>query len=211
MTSLGRSDVCTALTEDDLRGLYAVPASRAQIKEIDHIGRHYRAFIERSPFVVLATGGTEGFDCSPRGGNPGFVRVQDDRTLLLPDHLGNNRLDSLTNIVRDPRVAMLFLIPGCSETLRTYGRAAISAHHAMLGSFAVDGRAPATVVVVTVQRMYYHCGRSIARARLWDASTHAERGEVPTIGMMLKDLSNGAAGGDDFDKELQERLRTHLY
>jgi PPOX class probable FMN-dependent enzyme len=211
MTRLDRSDACVAETESELRALYAVPYSGARIKEIDHVSRHYRAFVERSPFVVLATSGPEGLDCSPRGGDPGFVRVRDERTLLLPDHAGNNRLDSLTNIVRDPRVAMLFVIPGCSETLRAYGRAMISADRAMLDSFAVDGKAPRTVAVVTVQRVYYHCGRSITRARLWDASTNAKRGEVPTIGMMLKDVSNGTSGGDAFDQELQERLRTHLY
>jgi PPOX class probable FMN-dependent enzyme len=131
-------------TEAELEAIYGLPAGPAVIKEIDHISDHYRRFIELSPFVVLATSGPEGLDCTPRGDPAGFVRVADRRTVLLPDRRGNNRIDTLRNIVRDPRIALLFLIPGVGRTLRINGRAAISVNRALCESFTMEGKVPRT-------------------------------------------------------------------
>src|SRR5438067_13845964 len=140
-------------TLEALATLYGEPYGPAIVKEIDHINPPYRKFIEASPFFALATCGPEGLDCSPRGDAPGFVHVANDSTLLIPDRRGNNRIDSLRNLIRDPRVALLSLIPGCSETLRVNGRAAISADPALAARFVVDGKAPRTVIVVTIERI----------------------------------------------------------
>src|SRR5690242_12830606 len=141
----------TITTIAELEALYGQPNEASTVKEVGYITPHYRAYIEASPFAVLATSGPEGLDCSPRGDVPGFVRVHDDRTLMLPDRRGNNRVDSLRNIVRDARVALLFLIPGIGNTLRVNGRAQVSTDADLLASFAVDGKAPRSVVVMAVE------------------------------------------------------------
>src|SRR5712692_3064651 len=155
-------------TEAQLEQMYGEIHPPARVKEIDHVNSHYRALIEASPFVVLATSGPEGLDCSPRGDPAGFVRVRDEKTLLIPDRRGNNRIDSLRNLVRDPRVALLFLIPGCSETIRVNGRAKISVDPALCQSFTMEGKTPRCVLVVAVERVYYQCAKAIVRSKLWD-------------------------------------------
>jgi uncharacterized protein len=171
----------------------------------------YQAFIEAAPFVALATRGPEGLDCSPRGDGPGFVRVRDEKTLLLPDRRGNNRIDSLRNIVRDPSVALLFLIPGIGETLRVNGRARISVEPSLLESFAIDGKAPKSVITITVEAVYFQCARAILRSELWNPQKHVARGSLPSAGQILAALSNNQVGGEAYDKELPERQRTTLY
>ena len=136
-------------------------------KEIDHVSAEYRAFIEASPFFVLASNGPEGVDCSPRGDEPGFVRVADEKTLLIPDRRGNNRVDSLRNIVRDPRVSLLFLVPGVSETFRVIGRAHISTDPALTETFVFAGKMPRAVIVVKVESVYFQCAKAIVRSKLW--------------------------------------------
>ena len=167
-----------------LEALYDAPLQRSLDKELGHISDLYRQFIERSPFVVLATSGPEGLDCSPRGDPPGFVRVVDKRRVLLPDRRGNNRIDSLRNIVRDPRVSLLFLIPGIGETLRINGNAVLLTDHDLCQSFALEGKAPRCVISVTVDRIYYQCQKALHRSRLWDPEAFAAREEVPTAGAM---------------------------
>src|SRR5438132_2880162 len=164
----GKSHFVTTVAE--LEALFEAPMAMSQAKEIDHVTAHYRAFIEAAPFFALPTSGAEGLDCSPRGDAPGFVRVVNDKTLLIPDRLGNNRIDSLRNILRDPRVALLFLIPGIGETIRVVGRAAISTDPELAASFAVNGKTPRCVIVVTVERVFYQCTKAIVRSKLWDAS-----------------------------------------
>ena len=159
-------------TLEALAALYGEPYGPAIVKEIDHINPHYRKFIEAAPFFALATCGPEGLDCSPRGDAPGFVRVADERTLLIPDRRGNNRIDSLRNIIRDPRVALLFLIPGVGETIRVIGRASISTDPALTESFIVNGKSPRTVIVVAVERVFYQCTKAIVRSKLWDPALH---------------------------------------
>jgi len=155
-------------TVEALAALYGEPYGPAIVKEIDRVNPHYRKFIEAAPFFALATCGPEGLDCSPRGDAPGFVRVADEKTLLIPDRRGNNRIDSLRNIVSDPRVALLFLIPGIGETIRVIGRATISTDPALAESFIVDGKTPRTVIVVAVERVFYQCTKAIVRSKLWD-------------------------------------------
>ena len=195
-----------------LEALYDQPPAEASIlKETDRIVPVYQALIEASPFAALATRGPEGLDCSPRGDGPGFVRIRDDRTLLLPDRRGNNRIDSLRNIVRDPQVALLFLIPGLGETLRVNGRAAISVEPGLLESFAVDGKAPRSVLVITVEAVYFQCARAVARSDLWNPHKHVARSALPSAGQILASLSRSGFDGEAYDKALPERQRTTLY
>jgi len=173
-----------------LRELYPAPSERALRKELDHLDPHCRRFIALSPFVVLASvaPGEDGpLDASPRGGAPGFVRALDDRTLLIPDAPGNNRLDSLANIVATERVGLLFLIPGIDETLRVNGTARVSDDPTLLASFANERHPPRVVVRVEVRQAYLHCAKAFMRSRLWSAAAQVERSALPTIGRMIND------------------------
>ncbi len=195
-----------------LEALYDQPPAEASIlKETDRVVPVYRALIEASPFAALATRGSEGLDCSPRGDGPGFVRVRDEKTLLLPDRRGNNRIDSLRNIVLDPQVALLFLIPGLGETLRVNGRATISVEPALLESFSVDGKAPRSVLVIMVEAVYFQCARAVVRSDLWNPQKHVARSSLPSAGQILAALSRNGFDGEAYDRGLPERQRTTLY
>jgi PPOX class probable FMN-dependent enzyme len=196
---------------EDLERLYEKPYGPSLVKETDRITAPYRAFIEAAPFFALASSGPEGMDCSPRGDAPGFVRVADEKTLLVPDRRGNNRLDTLRNILHDPRVALLFLIPGCGETIRVNGRARISTDPALVQSFIIDGKAPRCVIVVAVDRIYYQCAKAIVRSKLWDATRHVDRKSLPSAGTILADLTQGRMGGPEHDRAAPERLKATLY
>jgi PPOX class probable FMN-dependent enzyme len=199
-------------TVEALQALYQPqPAPASTVKVTDHITPHYAALIEASPFLALATVGPEGLDCSPRGDLPGFVRIADPKTLMLPDRRGNNRIDSLLNIVRDPRVALLFLIPGSGTTFRVNGRAALSADPALLESFAVDGKPPRTVMVVTVEEAYFQCARAIVRSGLWKAESHVDPKTLPTPGAMLAAVTAGEVGGDTYDREWPSRAAKTMW
>jgi uncharacterized protein len=198
-------------TMDALEALYGEPYGPAIVKEIDHVNQSYRALIAAAPFFALATSGPDGLDCSPRGDAAGFVRVHDEKTLLVPDRRGNNRIDSLRNIVRDPRVALLFLIPGVGETLRIIGRAAISTDPELTASFAVDGKEPRTVLIVSVERVFYQCTKAIVRSRLWDPATQVERKSLPSAGTILAEITGGKLGGPEHDRGQPERIKATLY
>jgi uncharacterized protein len=197
-------------SEAELEALYGKPMGAAVIKEIDHISEHYRRFIEVSPFVVLATSGPEGLDCTPRGDPAGFVRVVDERTVMLPDRRGNNRIDTLRNIVRDPRIALLFLIPGIGRTLRINGRAAISVDPELCASFTMEGKAPRSVIVVTAESVYTQCPKALVRSRLWDANLHLAESALPSSGTMMKALQAGF-DADTYDREYPQRLKETIY
>jgi PPOX class probable FMN-dependent enzyme len=202
----------TITTLEALEALYTpAPVPASMVKVTDHITPDYRALIEASPFVALATIGPEGLDCSPRGDQPGFVRVADPRTLILPDRRGNNRIDSLRNVVRDPRVALLFLIPGSGTTFRVNGRAVISADPELLESFAMDGKAPRTAIVVTVQEAYFQCARAIVRSGLWNTDAQVDPKSLPTAGAMLAAMTRGEVGGEVYDREWPERAAKTLW
>src|SRR6185503_3898843 len=156
-------------TQEQLDALYGTPVDGALAKEIDYISDHYRAFIDKAPFVVIATVGPEGLDCSPRGDPAGFVKVRDAKTVLIPDRRGNNRVDALRNIVRDPRISLLFIIPGIGNTLRINGHAEISTDPDLLAQFAMQGKLPKSVLVVTAERVYFQCPKALVRSRLWSA------------------------------------------
>jgi hypothetical protein len=207
----------TLTSFDDLAALYPNPIAPASIaKEIDHVDANYAALIAASPFFVLATNGPGGLDCSPRGDQPGFVTVRDAKTLLIPDRRGNNRLDSLKNILFDPRIGMLFLVPGYGETLRVNGVAVLSSDPELCAGFAVAGKAPACVIVVSVESVYFQCSRAVVRAGLWNAETHVAKGAVPSAGTILRDITARDAAvetfdGEAYDRALPERVRATLY
>lgn len=196
---------------EQLTALYGTPLPTSTVKELDHITPHYRAYIEASPFLALATSGPEGLDCSPRGDLKGFIRVQDEKTLLLPDRMGNNRVDSLRNIVRDPRVGLLFLIPGHGVTLRLNGRAHLSIAPDLLDSFKVDGKPPRSVIVVRVESVYFQCARAVIRAELWNPERHVPTGSLPTPGEILAALSDNTIGGKPYDEAWPERARKSMW
>jgi len=196
---------------DTLLALYGQPQGASVLKEVDHVHPHYRAFIEAAPFVVLATSGPDGLDASPRGDPAGFVTVADDKTLLIPDRRGNNRIDSLRNILADPRVALLFLVPGVGETLRVNGRASISTDPALLARFAMQDKPPRSVVVVQVEKVFFQCSRAIVRSALWDPATQIARTRLPSTGRILADLSAGTIDGETYDRALPGRVRETLY
>lgn len=198
-------------TVEELERLYGVPNENSTVKEVDHITAEYRRIIEASPFAALATAGPEGLDCSPRGDKPGFVRIHDDRTLMLPDRRGNNRIDSLRNVVRDPRVALLFLIPGAGTTLRVNGRAHLSVDAELLASFAVDGKAPRSVLVMTVEAIYFQCARAIVRSDIWNPETHVDPKSLPTAGEILAALSKERIGGKAYDDAWEARAQKTLW
>ncbi len=194
-----------------LEALYGAPTGAAVEKEIDYLHPHYQSMIAASPFVVLATSGPDGVDTSPRGDAPGFVAVEDAKTLLIPDRKGNNRIDSLRNIIANPHVALLFLIPGIGETLRVNGRAAISTEPALLQRFSVEGKLPRSVIVVFVDTVFFQCSRAIFRSNLWDASRHIARNTLPSTGKIVADVSKTSFDAESYDKGLYERLKATLY
>lgn len=199
------SDIAT------LDRLYGAPSASTISKEVAYVHPHYRKFIEAAPFVLLATSGSDGLDLSPRGDAAGFVRVHDEKTLLLPDRRGNNRIDSLRNILHDPRVALLFLIPGHGETLRVVGTAVIHVDPDLLAAFGVDGKLPRSVLVIKVEAVFFQCARAVLRSNLWDQSRKVSHDELPSPGKILADLSNGEVDGLRYDSELPERLKSTMY
>jgi uncharacterized protein len=198
-------------TTEQLDALYGEKMPTSVIKEIDHISDGYRKLIESAPFVTVATSGPEGLDCSPKGDAPGFVRILDDKTLAIPDRPGNNRIDGFRNIVRDPRIALLFLIPGVGETLRVNGRALISIDPELMKSFAVNGKLPRCVLIVHIESIYFHCSKAIVRSKLWDPATQIDRKSLPSTGTIIAELSQGKLGGEKYDREAPERIKAQLY
>jgi PPOX class probable FMN-dependent enzyme len=201
----------TITTLDALDALYGTPVQAAVAKEIDYISDHYKAFIDKAPFVVVATVGPEGLDCSPRGDPPGFVRVQDRKTVLIPDRRGNNRVDSLRNLVADPRISLLFMIPGIGNTLRINGRAVISTEPELCASFAMQGKLPKSVLVVTAERVYFQCPKALVRSRLWSQDAQVSRSELPSTGEILEAITNRAIDGAAYDAAYPKRLEETIY
>ncbi|MSO90931.1 MAG: pyridoxamine 5'-phosphate oxidase family protein [Acetobacteraceae bacterium] len=200
----------TITTEAELEALYGLPSGAAVIKEIDHISEHYRAFIAAAPFVILATSGPEGLDCTPRGDPPGFARVVDRHTVMLPDRRGNNRLDSLRNIVRDPRIALLFLIPGLGRTLRVNGRAVISTDPDLCASFTMEGKTPRSVIIVTAQRVYTQCPKALIRSHLWDPDRFKAESDLPSTGAIMQALQQDF-DAETYEREYPQRLKETIY
>jgi PPOX class probable FMN-dependent enzyme len=203
--------VSVIATIDQLEAIYGQPNDASTVKVADRITAAYRALIDKSPFAALATCGPEGLDCSPRGDLRGFVRIHDEKTLMMPDRRGNNRVDSLRNIVRDPRVALLFLIPGSGSTLRVNGHAQVSADPDLLASFRMEGKTPRTVIVMTVDEVYFQCARAIVRSDLWNPDKRIDPKSLPTPGQILADMSEDRVSGEQYDREWPERARQTLW
>jgi PPOX class probable FMN-dependent enzyme len=203
--------VTAIATIEQLDAIYGCPGDASIVKVAGRVTPHYRILIEKSPFAALATAGPEGLDCSPRGDLPGFVRIHDEKTLMMPDRRGNNRVDSLRNIVRDPRIALLFLIPGSGSTLRINGRAHLSADPDLLASFRMEGKAPRTVIVMAVEEIYFQCARAIVRSDLWNPNKRVDSKTLPTPGQILAGMSDNKVGGEKYDQEWPERARQTMW
>jgi uncharacterized protein len=201
----------TIRTLDELEALYSAPVPTSITKEIDHLTELHRAYIEASPFVLVATSGLDGIDCSPRGDPPGFVRVVDEQTLLMPDRRGNNRLDTLRNLVVDPRIGLLFLVPGVGVTLRVNGTAEISTDVELRESFAMGGKVPTTVIVITTTSVYTQCPKALMRSHLWDPARHRDPSELPSVGDIMEVITSGVFDGKAYDDAYPERLRETIY
>ena len=201
----------TIVTVEQLATIYGPVNDTATVKVAKWITPSYRRLIEKSPFVTLATSGPEGLDCSPRGDVPGFVRIHDETTLMMPDRRGNNRIDTLRNIVRDPRVALLFLIPGSGTTIRVNGKARVSDDTELLASFKMEGKAPRTVIIMTVEEVYFQCARAIARSELWNPDKRVDPKSLPTAGQILAEMSGNRIGGEEYDRVWPERARQTMW
>lgn len=200
----------TITTLDELQALYGDSHERSRRKELPHLIEPYRALIQASPFVVLASAGADGLDCSPRGDAPGFVHILDEHTLLLPDRPGNNRIDSLRNIVHNPQVALLFLIPGVGESLRVNGRAEISLDPELLELGRAQGKLPRSALRIQVQSCYFQCSKAAVRSGLWDAARQVERASLPSAGDIFRCIYE-EFDVEAYERDLQQRLRTSLY
>lgn len=201
----------TITSVEQLEEIYGKPTDRAIGKEIAFLNEDYQAFVKASPLVMLASVGDDGTDCSPRGDLPGFVKVIDERTVAIPDRPGNNRLDNLQNIVSDPRVSLLFFVPGVDETLRVNGRAEITVDPELLAAFEMKGKLPRTVIVVKIDAVYFHCSKALVRSSFWDPAKHIERSSLPSPGVMLKRLVGSTFDAVTYDRELPERVNASLY
>ena len=195
---------------EDLHSHYGVAGEASTIKEIGFLSDHYRSIIEASPFCALSTCGPEGLDCSPRGDQGSVVRIRDEKTLLMPDRRGNNRIDSLRNIVRDPRVSLMFMIPGWNNVLRINGTAGISVDPDLLGSFEMEGCLPRSVIVIGIEAVYFQCARAIMRAGLWTPDNIREPGSLPSPGMIMQEIKQGF-DGEAYDAEWPGRAAKSMW
>lgn len=194
-----------------LTELYDQPSERVLLKQLDQLDAYCRTIIAASPFLILATCGPTGLDCSPRGDFPGFVEVADNKTLLLPDRRGNNRLDSLKNIVQNPVVGLIFLIPGLHETFRVNGRAQISTDPELLSHFEIDGKRPRTVLVITVEEAFMQCARALLRSDLWNPEKHISRTDLPSIGTIMAAHTKGNVDAQQYDEQIRPLMPGTLY
>lgn len=205
-----QSDPHTITSLPQLEALFGAVGEASFKKEVDYLHPAYQALIRASPFAVLTTAGPGGLDASPRGDPPGFVAIQDEKTLLLPERRGNNRIDSLRNLLADPRMALIFFVPGVGETLRVNGRARITVAPEMLRRFSMEGKPPHCVLVISVESVFFQCARALQRSKLWQAAPQG-RPDVPTPGTMLQALTASAIDGEKYDRELPARQKSTLY
>ena len=196
---------------NSVRAHYGEPSHLAKAKQLSHLDRHCRAFIQLSPFLVISTSDAEGrADSSPRGDAPGFVAVPDDTTLIIPDRTGNKRADTILNLTLRPNIGILFMVPGINETLRVNGRASVTLDTAMLAPLTVAGKAPTSALVVTIEEVYFHCGKALIRAELWNHERHVQRSSFPSLGKILADqIADGKT--EDYERGIEEAYRTRLY
>ena len=196
---------------EELREIYGPPSDRSVKKQLNRFDKHCRAFIARSPFLVMASSDPSGrCDASPKGDAPGFVQVLDDETLLIPDRLGNNRVDTLGNLLERPGVGLIFFVPGLNETLRVNGRARIISDPALLEPLAVNGKVPRSSILVAAEEIYFHCGKALIRSDLWNPEKQIRRSEFPSLGRILADQIGGISV-EESERATAESYRTRLY
>jgi PPOX class probable FMN-dependent enzyme len=194
-----------------LREIYGAPNERSLKKELTRFDRHCRNFIGLSPFLVIASSDPSGrCDASPKGDMPGFVRVVDDTTLLIPDRLGNNRVDTLGNLLARPGVGLIFFVPGINETLRVNGRASVTTDPALLEPLAVNGKVPRSGILVAAEEIYFHCGKALIRSDLWNPEKHVARSAFPPLGRIIAEQIGGI-DPDEAERQTAESYRTRLY
>jgi hypothetical protein len=194
-----------------LEALYGEVGEASRLKEISYLHPKYGAFIEASPFAVLATVGPYGLDASPRGDPPGFVEIVDEHTLLMADRRGNNRIDSLRNVLANPQIALLFLVPGVGETLRVNGRAEISVDPALLERLSLGGKLPRSVLRIHIESVFFQCSRALIRSELWNPDRHVPRSALPSAGSILAAVTEDRIDAETYDRELPPRLKATLY
>jgi len=196
----------------ELRELYGTPAERAVKKQLPRLEKHSRAFIALSPFLVIASADPAGrVDASPKGDAPGFVHVIDDETLLIPDRLGNNRVDTISNLLAAPGVGLIFFVPGLRETLRVNGRARITTDPALLEACAVDGKAPRSGILVSAEEVYFHCGKALIRSDLWNPAKHIKQSDFPSLGRIITEQIGEGGSVEAAERYTEESYRTRLY
>jgi PPOX class probable FMN-dependent enzyme len=198
-------------SEPLLREHYPPAIERARLKVLRKLDRHCESFIALSPFLCIGTAGDSGIDVSPRGDRPGFVHILDEVTLAIPDWPGNNRLDSLTNLVSNPQIGILFLIPGVDESLRVNGTARISTDADLRARWDVNGKHPRSVLLVTMTEAFLHCGKALIRSRLWSDDYRVDRSELPSYACMLKDQIDIEQTAEEIDRSVMDGYRNNLY
>jgi PPOX class probable FMN-dependent enzyme len=196
----------------EIREIYGEPNERAVKKQLVKLEKHSRAFIAMSPFIVMATCDAEGrCDASPKGDAPGFVHVVDDETLLIPDRLGNNRIDSISNLLQHPRIGLLFLVPGIRETLRVNGRAQITVDPDLLEACTAQGKLPRSAILVTAEEVYFHCGKALIRSDLWNPEKHVARKDFPSLGVVIADQIGQRVDVKEAERAMEESYVARLY
>ena len=201
----------TLTTITELEAIYGAPNAASTVKELSALNAEYRAYVQAAPFCALATVGPEGLDCSPRGDAGQVMRILDDRTLAMPDRRGNNRIDSLRNIVRDPRVSLMLMIPGSNTVLRINGKAELRTDTDLLESLTMEGKPPRCVILVSIDTVYFQCARAMMRAQVWDPDTFIDPETLPTAGQMLAAASAGTVGGEAYDREWPDRAKASMW
>src|SRR5437660_6205468 len=197
---------------EELRAIYGPPSDRSVKKQLQRLEKHSRAFIALSPFLVIASSDPSGCcDASPKGDAPGFVQVLDDETLLIPDRLGNNRIDTIGNLLASPGVGLIFFVPGLRETLRVNGRARITTDPALLESCAVQGKVPRSGILVTAEEVYFHCGKALIRSDLWNPAKHVAQSDFPSLGRIIAEQIGDGRSIEDAERQTAESYRTRLY
>ena len=196
----------------NLGQLYGEPSERAVLKQLDHLDKHCQAFIEISPFLVIGTMGSDGLgDVSPRGDAPGFVKVKDEKTIYLPDRLGNNRTDTLSNVLENSGVGLLFLVPGMNETLRVNGSAKITTDENILEGLSAEGKAPRSALEIKVEEAYLQCAKALIRSKLWEEDYKIERKSFPSLGKIISDQIGRGDDENKAERSIQKGYRTKLY
>ena len=196
---------------EELRDSFGFPTGRAAVKEMPSLDKHSRAFIALSPFLVIATAGESGADASPKGDPPGFVKVLSDTEIFIPDRPGNSRIDTMRNLLENPHIGIVFLVPGMKETLRINGRGKVVTDAEILSTCSVNGKIPKCGICVQIDEVYMHCAKSMIRSKLWDPKKHIKRDSFPSLGKIFTDQQGGGLDAKEVDKDIEDKYKERLY